>query len=293
MRPFQYPICMLRLLQDDSPVASQCGLSCINLSCIDKLSMSTYIAGKLPECERVTRSKYQQIKQHILQGIESGQWLSGDPVPSENQLAQQFSVSRMTARRALQELSDQGVLVRTQGAATCVASLKSQSSLLEIRNIADEIRERRCRYRAQVIEKKNAHVQAGIAELLGLVPGSMVFSSLICHWQDDTPLQLERRYVNPVLVPHYIEQDFTQITPHEYLSMVAPLTEAEHRVEAVLADEVTRRHLQIEAGSPCLRLYRTTWSRDGIVSHAVLTHPGDKYQLGGHLTFPARQEKTA
>ncbi|MDF2179184.1 histidine utilization repressor [Aliiglaciecola sp. CAU 1673] len=238
-------------------------------------------------------SKYQLIKQHILQGIESGQWASGDPVPSENQLSQLFSVSRMTARRALQELGEQGVLVRTQGAATCVASLKSQSSILEIRNIADEIRQRHCQYRALVIEQKSTQSDLGVATLLGLAPGATIYSSLICHWQDNLPLQLELRYVNPQLVPDYLEQDFTQITPHEYLSLVAPLTEAEHRVEAILADGLAREHLKVAAGSPCLRLHRTTWSRDGIVSHALLTHPGDKYQLGGHLTFPSRQETTA
>ncbi|GGO71527.1 histidine utilization repressor [Bowmanella pacifica] len=230
-------------------------------------------------------SKYQQIKSHILQRIETGRWQEGDAVPSENQLAGEFGVSRMTARRALQELAEQGVLQRTQGAATCVAPLKSQSSMLQIRNIADEIRERERHHRAQVIELAEIQADNALAAHFALPVGSKLYSSLICHWQDDEPLQLEQRFVNPALAPDYLKQDFSALTPHEYLCTAAPLTEAEHRVEALLADPLAIQYLHLQAGMPCLRLHRTTWSRDGVVSHALLTHPGEKYQLGGHLTF--------
>ncbi|GAA0373579.1 histidine utilization repressor [Bowmanella denitrificans] len=234
---------------------------------------------------RVADSKYQQIKTYILQQIETGLWAEGDAVPSENQLAAEFGVSRMTARRALQELAEQGVLQRTQGAATCVAPLKSQSSMLQIRNIADEIRERQHQHRAQVLELVEVKADKALAVHFALQPGAPLYYSLICHWQDDEPLQLEQRYVNPALAPDYLKQDFSQLTPHEYLCSAAPLTEAEHKVQAMLADALAQQHLAMAAGAPCLRLHRTTWSRDGVVSHALLTHPGEKYQLGGHLTF--------
>ena len=84
-------------------------------------------------------AKYTVIKQHICQKIESGKWPQHYKVPSENELTKQFDVSRMTARRALQDLTEQGILVRAQGSGTFVATFKSQSSLLEIRNISDEI----------------------------------------------------------------------------------------------------------------------------------------------------------
>ena len=99
----------------------------------------------------MTVSKYLRIKQHLLQNIESGEWPEYSPVPSENALANEFSVSRMTARRALQELAEQGVIVRNQGAASVVASIKSQSSMLAIRNIADEIVERGHQHTAQCL----------------------------------------------------------------------------------------------------------------------------------------------
>lgn len=75
--------------------------------------------------------KFAQIKQFILENIRAGHWQENDRVPSENELTNQFQVSRMTARRALSELTEAGILTRNQGLGTFVASFKSQSSLLE------------------------------------------------------------------------------------------------------------------------------------------------------------------
>jgi len=102
----------------------------------------------------MVQAKFAQIKQFILSRIETGEWQENDRVPSENQLTELFACSRMTARRALTELVDSGVLERTQGVGTFVAGLKSQSSLLAIRNIADEIKDRGHGYSVQQLELK-------------------------------------------------------------------------------------------------------------------------------------------
>ncbi|MAG75390.1 MAG: histidine utilization repressor [Colwelliaceae bacterium] len=228
-------------------------------------------------------TKFGIIKQFILNKIESGIWPQNAKVPSENELAEQFNVSRMTARRALQELTEQGVLVRTQGAGTFVATFKSQSSLLEINNIADEISARGHHHSAQQLKLNAVTVDDEIAILLGCTSGSQAFYSEILHLENDIPIQLEQRYVNDKLVPTYLEQNFNEITPHEFLSAVAPLTEASHEIEAVLAPAELCRHLAIETHQPCLQVKRRTWARQGVVSVAILTSPGNKYRLGGHI----------
>ncbi len=230
-------------------------------------------------------AKFATIKEHIFSQIESGAWPDHSRVPSENELAEQFGVSRMTARRALQELTEQGVLYRTQGVGSFVASAKSQSALLEIRNIADEIQARGHFHSAELIQLSQIPCPAIVATALELERGEPVFFSLIVHYDNQQPLQLETRFVNPHRVPEYLQQDFTRGTPHEYLSKVAPLTEADHIVEAILADEFTCKYLRISRQEPCLRLTRRTFSRDGVVSFAYLTSAGSRYKLGGHLNF--------
>ncbi|BCV34780.1 histidine utilization repressor [Shewanella chilikensis] len=233
----------------------------------------------------MSTAKFARIKQYISDRIESGEWVEHSRVPSENQLAELFECSRMTARRALTELVDNDVLERSQGLGTFVAEFKSQSSMLSIRNIADEIKARGHGYSVQVLELTAIEALAPIAIALGLETGSRVFYSVLVHCEEGLPLQLEERFVNPQLIPDYLQQDFNLQTPHEYLSQVAPLTEARHTIEAIVANEQIRARLTIPASEPCLQILRRTWSRQGMVSFARLIHPGSRFRLGGHLTF--------
>jgi len=230
-------------------------------------------------------AKYTIIKQYICENIESGEWPQNAKVPSENELTQQFDVSRMTARRALQELTEQGILVRSQGSGTFVATFKSQSSLLEIRNISDEISERGHKHHAKQLMLKSIAVSEEITILLNLKNNEHVYYSEVLHFENNEPIQLEQRFVNASLVPDYLLQNYTELTPHEYLSSVAPLTEATHEVEAILARTEICQQLDITENVPCLQVKRRTWSKQGVVSVAILTSPGDKYRLGSHLVF--------
>ena len=156
---------------------------------------------------------------------------------------------------------------------------------LKIRNIADEIAERGHEYTAQVLKLEQTSASKLIARQLGLEVGDPVFLSVICHLENKVPVQLEERYVNPDVVPDYLNQDFTRLTPHTYLSRIAPLTEAHHQIEAVLPEQALASHLSIALSEPCLQVLRRTWSKKAAVSYAKLTHPGSRYRLGGHLTF--------
>lgn len=235
--------------------------------------------------------KYDHIKQVVYRKIESGEWPEHHPVSSENQLAKEFNVSRMTARRALQELADEGLVVRTRGAGTFVAPLKSQSALLTIRNIADEIRLRKHRHHAVVQLLNVVAAEPGLATLFGLPQGSNVWHSVITHFENGQAVQVEDRYVNPQLVPDYLQQDFTQCTPHEYLCEVTPLTEASHQIEALLPTAEQCRWLDLADPEPCLQIQRRTWTREGMVSQAQLTHPGSRFRLGGHMTFSQKNPR--
>ncbi len=96
-------------------------------------------------------------------------------------------------------------------------------------------------------------------------------------------MQIEDRCVNALSVPEYLEQDYTRTTPHAYLSLVAPLTEGEHIVEAVRATQQECELLRMKEHDPCLLIRRRTWSASQIVSHARLLFPGDRYRLQGHF----------
>ncbi|UHQ53663.1 histidine utilization repressor [Microbulbifer sp. YPW16] len=240
--------------------------------------------GKEPSAQD-REPRYAAIKRHIRDKVECGEWPVHFRVPSENHLAREFGVSRMTARRALSELTDEGVLMRTQGLGTFVAEPVPAGSLLEVRNIADEVSARGHSYSSTILLLEETEASAGVARALGLAEGARVFHSVIVHRDNDLPIQWEERYTNPELAPDYLGQDFSRVTPNAYLTRVAPLTEADTTVEAIAAGDEIAGALQVETGNACLQIWRRTMSRSGIVSFARLVHPGSRYRLGAQLRF--------
>ncbi|MGP3592241.1 histidine utilization repressor [Vagococcus sp. WN89Y] len=226
---------------------------------------------------------YEKVKQAICEKIYAGIWQPHDRIPSEAELVAQFGFSRMTINRAVRELTDEGLLVRLQGVGTFVAEPKGQSALFEIRSIADEIAARHHQHRCEVLLLEETRADFTQATALDVDEGTRIYHSRMVHFENDIPVQIEDRSVNAAVVPDYLQQDYTQTTPHAYLSLVAPLTEGEHIVEAVLATPDECRLLQIKEHDPCLLIRRRTWSTSHIVSHASLLFPGSRYRLQGHF----------
>jgi GntR family histidine utilization transcriptional repressor len=230
---------------------------------------------------------YQQVKNYISERIDSGEWPPETRVPSEHEIVSSLGVSRMTAHRALRELTAEGRIIRVQGVGTFVAEPKPQAALLEIRSIAEEIAERGGRHASRVIALAAEAADEALAEAMNLPRGAQVFHSIVVHMENGRPIQIEDRHANPALAPDYLSQDFRTTTPSAYLLAVAPLNEAEHVVEAKAADAEEAQLLEIAPGDPCLVLHRRTWADDRVVTRARFVHPGANYRLGGRFR-PAR-----
>jgi GntR family histidine utilization transcriptional repressor len=229
-------------------------------------------------------ARYLQVKHHILEKISSGDLRTGERVPSENDLVRALDVARMTANRALRELAAEGVLVRVAGVGTFVAEQRVHSHPLEVRNIADEIRSRGHEYEAKVHAVGPVTATRELAERCGVSPGARLDHSVLIHYEGGAPLQVEDRYVNPTVVTGYLRNDFTRMTPHEFLMRAAPLQRAEHTVRAIIPDGRIRRMLRLEAADACLLIRRRTWAGGRIATVADLYHPGSRYELTG--AFP-------
>ncbi|WP_163560331.1 histidine utilization repressor [Halomonas sp. NO4] len=222
---------------------------------------------------------YQQIQQHLLDKITSGEWPTHHQIPPEEQLARDFQVSRMTANKAIRDLVQKGYLTRQPGLGTFVTDRKAESSLVEVYNIAEEVRSRGHRYGNKLLTCEAIEADDEVALRLGVRLGSRVFHTLIIHLENDVPIQLERRFVNPRWVPDYLDTDFSRHTPNEVLVAACPVTDVEHIVEAVLPDGQAAEWLAIDTVSPCLSMIRRTWSGEQLISYARLLHPGDRYKL--------------
>ena len=234
----------------------------------------------------VQKPRYQQLKDLIIAQISSGELRPHDRVPSENELVEKMNVSRMTANRALRELTDEGYVRRVAGRGTFVSDFRSRSHVLEVHNIADEIRQRGHRYACEVLRNSRQHARGEVARALHIDQGADVFHVLLVHYEDETPVQVEDRLVLAEFAPACGEQDFQAVTPSAYLTAISPLQEAEQVVRAQMPNQAVRARLQMQEGEPCLVVLRRTYAHGRPVTFARLHHPGSRYELTGHYTPP-------
>jgi GntR family histidine utilization transcriptional repressor len=236
----------------------------------------------------IPRPLYQQVKHFIAEQIRSGEWGRHSKIPSENELVDTLGVSRMTINRALSELTQEGHLIRLQGVGTFVAQPKPLSALLEIKSIAEEIANMGGVHSCEVFLLQEESVSPELAGMMDLPIGAPVFHSILIHRDRGKPIQLENRHVNPAMAPDYLKQDFTAMTPSEYLTGIAPATEVEHIIEAVLPDKDIQRFLEMEPHDPCLVLFRRTWVQEIVVSKNSFFYPGSRYRIGGRFKPASR-----
>lgn len=224
---------------------------------------------------------YEKIKKTVIKDIESGKFKPDDKIPSETQLARIFNASRMTANRALKELTEEGRIIRVQGVGSFVAKPKPGAALLEIKSIAKEISGWGGVHSSKIIVLREEQVTENIAEKLNLKAGIPVFHSIIVHLDKGIPVQHSERFINPDVAPFYLKQNFKETTPSDYLLDIAPVQEAEHIIEAVTCSKEIQHRLKIQPGEPCLSLKRRTWSYDMVATYSIIISPGSRYKLVG------------
>lgn len=234
-----------------------------------------------PNPTKARQPAYRHIKNHVLAQIHAGVWKEGDAIPAEETLARSFGVSRMTVNRAIRELSDERIVERVQGSGTYVAQQKYQSTLVAIRNIAEEIAARGHRHRSELQSLNRCKAGDALAREFGIAPGQALFHSVVVHFEDEQPIQVEDRYVNPRVAPDYMALDFASQTPNQYLMRVAPLQGVRFAIEACLPTREVGEMLHMPLAEPCLVLRRQTLSQGQVASVAAMWHPAARYQFTG------------
>jgi GntR family transcriptional regulator, histidine utilization repressor len=224
---------------------------------------------------------FQLIKAHVLAQIHEGIWKEGDAIPGEEAMAREFGVSRMTVNRAIRELSDEQIVERVQGSGTYVAQQKYQSTIVEIRNIADEIAARGHKHRSELHRLERMKAGEALGRSFGLPPEHALYHSVVVHFENEQPIQVEDRHVNPNVAHDYLAQNFSSQTPNAYLMKVAPLQGVHFVIEACLPPTAIRDMLHMPPTEPCLLLHRQTQSMGQVASVVDMWHPATRYRFTG------------
>lgn len=224
---------------------------------------------------------YIQIHNQIKKDIEGGKWRVGERIPSERELAVDFSVSRMTLRQAIQTLVDEGILERRVGAGTYVASQKVQEKMSGVTSFTDVMLAQGKRPSSRTISYHVANPSISEMEKLKLQDGDQVLRMERVRFGDGTPISFEVATVPYVLVQDFSKSEVTRSFYHTLEKKGGyQLGGARQMVTATLASERIAEYLDIKRGEAILRLRQVSFLSDGRPFEYVRTqYVGSRFEF--------------
>jgi GntR family transcriptional regulator, histidine utilization repressor len=219
---------------------------------------------------------FRDIKQQVFKRIRAGEWGPGSLLPGEVELAAEFGCARATVNRAMQELSDDGIIERRRKGGSRVKLSPARQVTFEIPLVRVEIESQGATYSYKLIADSIVTAPRKLQMRLGLTAAATVRHIKCLHLANDKPYQFEDRWINLAIVPHAMTADFAAISPNEWLVQQVPYTNAELRFSATSANTLIAQHLHTKIGSPIFTAERTTWLSGKPVTNVKL------YFMHGH-----------
>jgi GntR family transcriptional regulator, histidine utilization repressor len=224
------------------------------------------------------RVGFRDVKREVFLRIRNNQWGPGTLLPGEVELAVEFGCARATVNRAMQELSDDGIIERRRKSGSRVKLAPSRQVTFEIPLVRNEIEARGASYRYKLLNTKVECAPTWLAAKLNLKSNTQTRHIQCLHFANDAPFQFEDRWINLHAVPRAEQADFTLISPNEWLVGEVPYTNAEVKFSATRSDRKLSKLLDTVADEPIFLSERTTWLAELPVTN-VLFYFAPAYQM--------------
>ena len=229
--------------------------------------------------------RYRQVQDKLADEIERGGRPAGSRLPPERALAEHFGVSRVTLRRALDELAGLGVVARF-GTGWVVASAAIGEPPNVLMSFSEMSASRGLSPGSRVLSRTVRPATIDEAEALGLAPGAALFELERLRSMDDVPILVDRTCVPLSLAPGLDRVDLDAASLYEVLEErygIRP-TRAHFTVEAVAADARQAALLGLEPGQPVLRCRQQTEDETGRrIELCEMVYRGDRYRFRATL----------
>ncbi|MCA9902460.1 MAG: GntR family transcriptional regulator [Anaerolineae bacterium] len=208
---------------------------------------------------------YLQIQSLIIEQIRAGELRPGDQVPSEPELAAQRQVSRMTARKALDGLVAKGILYRRKGKGTYVSDHVMAYSLSTILSFSRTFRANGHEVVTRVLSKEIVPASANVCERLGLIEPARVIAIRRLRRIDGLAAAIHTSFLSYPLFAPLLEIDLSENSLLDVIENISgtPVAYSRDSVLAALANPEEASLLDIEAGSPVLKVEGVAYTENG------------------------------
>jgi GntR family transcriptional regulator len=235
---------------------------------------------------------YLQLKRSIEDAVRRGVIGPGDALPSERDIAVKADVSRVTVRKAVQDLVKGGILVQRHGSGTFVAPRveRVEQSLSLLTSFTEDMARRGMAVRSQWLDRGIYAPSPEEMMALGLSSTDMVARVSRLRLANDTPLAIERASLSSVVLP-----DPAALGTSLYAALEKggnrPVR-AVQRISAANLGEADARLLEVAAGSASLNIERISYLASGkVIEFTRSVYRGDTYDFVAELRLSGPLEQ--
>lgn len=223
-------------------------------------------------------ARYLEIEQWLRDQVISGN--TGDPLPSEADLAASFGVSRMTARQAVQNLAHEGLVRRQRGSGTFIAPRMMHRHAGPLMSFTADMHRRGMRASSRLIVAELREATARESAALRLEPHARVVSIVRLRLADDCPMALESTALQPSCAP-VLAADLENGSLHDALRQLGRLpTTALTWISARQATAAETRRFEISSRPTILEERRTISNQDGEpLEYTETAYLADRYVI--------------
>jgi GntR family transcriptional regulator len=221
---------------------------------------------------------YSLVENVLAEDIAKDRLGPGDQLPTEDSLIVRFGVSRITVRRAIQNLAGRGLVEVHRGRGTFVAQPRITQELTELSGFVEDMEAVGRRASARVISTGIVAADEIVAERLTLVKGTLVMKIQRVRLADQVAMSFDETYL-PLEIGKKVIKNNLEVEPIFSLlekKYKVPLIEAEYRLESVAATPEVSAALHIETGKPVFLIERTSFTNGGKpIDYEKLHYRGD------------------
>lgn len=226
---------------------------------------------------------YEQVKGQLQQKIQSGEYPALSQLPSENELSELFSVSRITIRQALHKLSQDGLIFKVHGKGTFVSKPKAYQNITQLQGFAEAMSSSGHHILNEVLSIEFIEAPLKVTSKLKLAVRSQVAEIKRVRLLNNEPVSYELTYL-PAEIGLQLQNKQVDLRVSDIFTAIEqdlsiPLGYADLNIDAIQADDELAQLLSVDIHTPILRVERLTHdANEHPIDYEYLYFSGESFQ---------------
>lgn len=223
---------------------------------------------------------YEKIYHDLREKIQTNYYKAGEIIPTEQELMEFYHVSRVTVRKATDQLVDAGLLIRKPGYGTVVKDRFLTNKTIDYRGFNDEMKSHGRIASTKVTAFSIINCDNCLASILGIETNDQVYHFVRHRYGDGTLLQIEKSYM-PVKIFPDLSIQWLENSKFDYIRQRGYTIDfAMHLTTPILPDADTAEKFDITELTPIIKINNTTFTEEGmVVDYTEQYMNSPKYQL--------------